>query len=63
MVLKPWKNGQSIAGRKSDIWVIDFGVQLSLNECALFVKPFSQVETKVKPVRTGNNRDAYKKYW
>ena len=63
MVLKPWKNGQSIAGRKSDIWVIDFGVQMSLNECALFETPFSQVETQVKPVRTGNNRDAYKKYW
>ena len=59
----PWKNGQSIAGREADTWIIDFGVALSVEESSLFETPFTHVVNNVKPERDKNNREAYKKYW
>jgi methylase of polypeptide subunit release factors len=63
VVIAPWRNGQSIAGRESDSWIVDFGVALSVDESSLFEAPFSHVVANVKPERDKNNREAYKKYW
>ena len=62
-VVKPWKNGQDIAGRPSDKWVIDFGVSKPENEAALFEAPFAHALTHVKPERDKNNDANRKKYW
>ena len=62
-VVKPWKNGQDIANRPSDTWVVDFGVSMQEREAAMFEAPFSHVQSEVKTEREKNNREAYRKYW
>jgi hypothetical protein len=62
-VLRPWVNGQSVTGRRADVWVVDFGDQYSLEEACLFDAPFGQIARLVKPEREKNNRDSYRKYW
>ena len=56
-VVKPWMNGRDITTRLSDTWIIDFGVNMSENEAALYEAPFSYVLEHVK-----NNRKD-KKWW
>ncbi|MDQ5910459.1 MAG: hypothetical protein QG599_2555 [Pseudomonadota bacterium] len=62
-IIKPLTNARSITGRPSDLWVIDFGCEMSDEEAALFEKPFEYVEKWVKPFRENNNRLLYKRYW
>ncbi|KVW96987.1 class I SAM-dependent DNA methyltransferase [Thiobacillus denitrificans] len=62
-VVKPWKNGQDIAGRPSDTWVIDFGVSTTENEASLFETPFAHALVYVKPERAKNNDANRKKNW
>ncbi len=62
-VIKPWRNGQDIANRPSDTWVVDFGVSMQEGEAAMFEVPFSHVQAKVRTEREKNNREAYRKYW
>jgi type II restriction/modification system DNA methylase subunit YeeA len=62
-VVKPWSNGMDIMRRSSDTWIIDFGVDMSEAEAALYEKPFEHVVEHVKPVRMANNREMYRRYW
>ncbi len=63
LVVRPWANGYSVAGRYADDWIIDFGTSLDEAGVAYFAKPFGYVVEHVKPVRAQNNRDTYRKYW
>lgn len=62
-VLRPLWNGLDLTRRPRDIWIIDFGTDLSEAEAALYERPFEHVVEHVKPEREKNNREAYRKYW
>jgi hypothetical protein len=62
-ILRPWANGQDIARRPSDTWIIDFGASMSQSDAALFETAFSYIEKIVKPMRMGGNRQKRKDQW
>ena len=62
-VLKPWINGQDVAKRPSDTWIIDFGVDFSVDAASLFEKPFEHSLRHVKPERDKNNDRGRRENW
>ena len=62
-VLRPWANGMDITRRYSDTWIIDFGVDMSETQAALYESPFEHVVKHVKPMRETVRRDGHRKYW
>jgi type II restriction/modification system DNA methylase subunit YeeA len=56
-VIRPWANGMDVTRRSSDTWIIDFGVDMSEADAALFEVPFEYVLMNVKPLRKD------KKWW
>jgi type II restriction/modification system DNA methylase subunit YeeA len=62
-VVKPWVNGEDVAGRSRNMWIIDFGVDMSEADASLYELPFEYVKTKVKPIRFKNKRALYRKLW
>lgn len=62
-VLRPWANGQDIAKRSSDTWIIDFGAEMSEEAASEYEAPFAHVLKHVKPMRQAGNRESRKKYW
>jgi type II restriction/modification system DNA methylase subunit YeeA len=62
-VIRPCMNGLDITRRPRDVWIIDFGVSMSLAEAALYELPFEYVKEHVYPVRKNNNRKAYRERW
>jgi type II restriction/modification system DNA methylase subunit YeeA len=50
-VLHPWLNASDIMRQPRGMWMIDFGVDASEDEAALYEKPYAYVQQKVKPVR------------
>ena len=55
-------NGQDIASRPSKTWIIDFGVNLSIVESALYEGPFEYVNTHVRP-RREQSRSKISHWW
>lgn len=62
-VLRPWVNGQDIARRNSDTWIVDFGATMTEAEASKFEEPFRHVLQNVKPMRELGNRESRKKFW
>ena len=62
-VIRPWVNGQDITGRPRDMWIIDFGTNMSEADAALYELPFEYVRKHVKPEREKNNRQSYRERW
>lgn len=62
-VLRPWANGQELAGRPSDTWIIDFGAGMPQAQAVLYEAPFAYVQKHVKPERAKQRRDAYRNRW
>jgi type II restriction/modification system DNA methylase subunit YeeA len=62
-VVRPWVNGIDITSRSRDMWIIDFGLNMSIEEAALYEAPFSYVEKHVQPTRAANRRAAYAERW
>jgi type II restriction/modification system DNA methylase subunit YeeA len=62
-VLKPWRNGQDVARRSVDKWIIDFGWEMSEREASLFEEPFEYAKEHIYPERSRNRREAYRRYW
>lgn len=62
-VLRPWANGMDITRRPSGRWVIDFGVDMPLEEASLFEAPFAFALANVKPHRDGNRNPAVRDVW
>ena len=50
-VVRPWLNGSDVAGRPSGKWIIFFGVNMSLQDAALYEMPFEYVRRNVKSSR------------
>ncbi|MGQ2979331.1 MAG: class I SAM-dependent DNA methyltransferase [Polaromonas sp.] len=61
-VLKPWFNGDSVTGRWSGKWIIDFA-ELSEEEARLYESPFEHVVRFVKPARLLQNMESRKVFW
>lgn len=62
-VLKPSWNGLDVTRRPRDGWIIDFGVEMTEVQAALYEKPFDHVVQHVRPEREKNNREVYRRYW
>ncbi|RLC71252.1 MAG: class I SAM-dependent DNA methyltransferase, partial [Chloroflexi bacterium] len=62
-VVCPYYNGIDLARRLRDMWIVDFGVDMPLEEAALYELPFEYVKTKVYPVRSKNKRASYRERW
>jgi hypothetical protein len=62
-VVKRWANGLDIGGRSRDMYIIDFGVDMTGMEAAQFEAPFEYLRSAVQPSRTANRRPAYAERW
>jgi hypothetical protein len=61
-VLRPWANGQDIAKRSSDTWIVDFGADMPENDAMLFEAPYHYVLGAVRPMREAGNRKSRSTY-
>lgn len=50
-VVLPWINGLDITRRHRDMWVIDFGTNMTEAEAALYEMPFEYAKQHIKPFR------------
>ena len=62
-VVRPWSNGLDITRRPRDMWIIDFGIDMSESSASLYEQPFEHVMRFVKPLREKGRREVRKKYW
>lgn len=62
-VVRAWVNGRDINARPRDMWIIDFGVDMPIEEAALYEAPFEYVKRRVMPKRLQNRREAYAERW
>ena len=62
-VLKPLWNAKDVTQRPRDRWVIDFGIEMHLEEAMLFEAPFQYAATYVQPVRLRTRDDPVRKHW
>ncbi len=62
-VLRPWINGLDVARRPRDMWIVDFGWELSQESSAYYELPFSHVLRNVYAERQNNQRDLYRMHW
>jgi very-short-patch-repair endonuclease len=62
-VIKPWVNGLDITRRPQDQWIVDFGVNTSEAEAALYEMPFQHLLAHVKPERDKVRNSLEKKRW
>ena len=61
--LTPPVNGIDLTRRARDVWCVDFGTGMGVEEAALYEAPFQHVMREVKPLRDQNNRDTYRNFW
>ena len=63
-VLKPYRNARDLLDRPRGVYTIDFGVDMSMEEAALYELPFEWINANVKPERERNrNRRARERWW
>lgn len=62
-VLLPWRNGSDITDRAKDQWVIDYGVDISVSDAALYELPFKHVVAEVQSERAKNNDRGRRENW
>ena len=62
-VVRPRLGGQDVTGRPRGGYVIDFGVDMSEADAALYELPFEYIRTHVKPLRDVNRRESMKRRW
>ena len=48
-VLKPWVNGMDLTRRPAGKWIVDFGLDMSVGDAALYEEPFRWVKERVWP--------------
>ena len=53
-VIRKWMNGVDITQRPRDMWIIDFGIDRTEEDAALYEVPFEYINTNVKPQRIKN---------
>ena len=62
-VLKPWVNGMDLTRRPAGKWIVDFGLNMSVGDAALYEEPFRWVKEHVWPTwdkqREAERRDQW----
>ena len=61
-VVVPWANGLDITRRPRDMFIIDFGLVMTLDEAALYEAPFQYVQEHVMAQRE-KSRTTIKEWW
>ncbi|HSW42281.1 MAG TPA: DNA methyltransferase, partial [Patescibacteria group bacterium] len=61
-VVRPWVNGLDITRRPRNMWIIDFGVNMTESEAALYEAPFEHVRQQVRPERL-RSRSVIDRWW
>ncbi|MBI3240859.1 MAG: class I SAM-dependent DNA methyltransferase [Chloroflexi bacterium] len=62
-VVKRSINAMQILRRTDETWVIDFGVDMPMEEAALYEAPFEHVKKVVYPERRNRNEKIQREYW
>ena len=62
-VLKPWVNGMDLTRRPAGKWIVDFGLNMSAGDAALYEEPFRWVREHVYPMRQKNRLEAHRLEW
>ena len=62
-VVKRWWNGIDLTRRTRNMWLIDFGPTMPLDEAMMYELPIEHVRKYVEPLRAENNRAAYRERW
>ena len=62
-VVRPSANGLDVTSRPRDMWIVDFGTNMTREEAALYETPFEYVRREVEPTRAQNRRAAYAERW
>ena len=62
-VVRPWANGLDITRRPRGMYVIDFGVDMTEEQAALYQMPFEYLREHVMAKRRENNREGYRVKW
>jgi hypothetical protein len=62
-VVRPYYNGIDITKRPRSTWIIDFGIDTSIEEASKYEAPFEYINKVVKPERIINNRKSYREKW
>ena len=62
-VIRPRRNAMDITRRSKDMYVIDFGVDMTLEDAALYEAPFEHVRTHVYPMRQKANQAVAREKW
>lgn len=62
-VVKPYVNAIDVVQRPRNMWVIDFGVEMSEAEAAEYEMPFEYARRTVKPIRDEVRNTREKHFW
>lgn len=62
-VIKPWINGSDITQNHRNRWIIDFGVDMSIEEASKYLEPYKYVKKNVKPKRDKVRRKRNRELW
>jgi type II restriction/modification system DNA methylase subunit YeeA len=63
-VIKPWIRATDITDRPQDAWIIDFGVEMPLEEAEKYEMPLSHIRQHVKPFRdNAKSRKNREEWW
>jgi len=62
-VLRLWANGLDVVRRPRNMWIIDFGTQMSEPQASLYQVPYEYLKKRVKPLRQESRRESYRQLW
>ncbi|WP_316233404.1 class I SAM-dependent DNA methyltransferase [Bradyrhizobium sp. SZCCHNPS2010] len=62
-VVRPWSNGQDVARRPGDRWIIKFPSDCEEADASLYQTPFEFLRANVLPYRLKRSNDELKRYW
>lgn len=62
-VIKKWINASDVTSRPRNMWIIDFGTNMSLGKAAEYELPFEYVKKEVKPIREKVRRKNHRERW
>ena len=62
-IVKKWLNADAITSRNPNMWIIDFGTSMSLDDAKRYLLPFNHVQTSVKPLRDVVRRKGHREKW
>ncbi|MEX2431544.1 MAG: DNA methyltransferase, partial [Dehalococcoidia bacterium] len=70
-VVRPWVNGLDVTRRPRNMWIVDFGTDMPVEQAALYEAPFEYLKEHVQPDRLRQDdegrfvvrRQAYRERW